>query len=417
MHSRNYDIIVIGAGIVGLATAMELVRRFPGVKLLVLEKERAVAAHQSGHNSGVVHSGLYYRPGSLKAKLCVQGAKLMSEFCIEHQIPYSMCGKLVLATDESEVPQLEELFRRGAANGVPRLRKIGWEEIREIEPHARGIRGIHVPTCAITDYRLVTQKYSELVQLLGGEVKIGTAVVGMSCHDRTVVETTVGDFEAKYVVNCAGLQGDIVTRMQGLRPDFQIVPFRGEYYQIVPAKESLVRGLIYPVPDPRFPFLGVHFTRRVQGGVEAGPNAVLALEREGYKRSSFKLKDAIEIALFPGTWKLARKYWHTGTDEYYRSLWKPAFVKALQKLVPDLRSQDLREGGSGVRAMVLRRDGTLADDFEFLQSERAIHVCNVPSPAATASLLIGKVIADEVQFATNMKPVDETTRRPILSGC
>ena len=415
METRDFDIIVIGAGIVGLATAMELLKRRPGLRLLVLEKEPQVGSHQSSHNSGVIHSGLYYRPGSLKARLCVEGAAAMATFCQEHGISYSQCGKVVLACDSREVASLMELYRRGQANRVPKLRLIGPDEIREIEPHAQGIYGIHVPTCGITDFHKVTQKYAELVTQLGGDVKTGTAVTGILRRGGTVVETTSGAFGAKFVVNCAGLQGDLVGQMEGSHPKLKIVPFRGEYYSLTSRGSSLVRGLIYPVPDPRFPFLGVHFTTRVNGEVEAGPNAVLALKREGYKRTSFSVRDAFELAIYPGTWRLARRYWRTGTSEYYRSLWKPAFVRALQRLVPEVRNEDLQAGGAGVRAMVLRRDGTIAEDFEFEVSERAIHVYNVPSPAATASLMIGRYIANAIEKAAGMSCATLTNKEACSS--
>lgn len=394
------DVVVIGAGVVGLATALELTRRLPSLSVVVLEKEPNVAAHQTGHNSGVIHSGLYYRPGSLKAKLAVGGAEAMVEFCRAHSIPHQICGKVVVATSEDELPGLEELYRRGLANGVPGLRMIGPEELRDVEPHARGIRAIHVPSAGITDYRIVSEKYADLISKAGGAVVTGARVVGLSRSGRkTLVKTSLREYEASYVVNCAGLHGDRVTRMGSADLDMQIVPFRGEYYEIVPEKRHLVRGLIYPVPDPRFPFLGVHFTLHVNGAVEAGPNAVLAFAREGYQKTSFDFNDTVEMLQYSGLWRLVFKYWKAGADEYYRSLFKPAFVRALQKLLPDLRSADLHPGGAGVRAMPLYADGKLSDDFRFVETEGMMNVISVPSPAATTSLLIGRAIVDQIQPA------------------
>lgn len=398
MNKRPYDVVIVGAGIVGLATALEISKRFPHLTLVVLEKEPRVAGHQTGHNSGVIHSGLYYKPGSLKAKLCVAGAAAMVEFCRDHDIPHLVCGKIVVATEEQQLPALEELYRRGTANGVPGLRLIGRDEIRELEPHSGGIRGMHVPSTGITDYILVAEKYAELVREAGGEVRTGEKVIGLErSGTTTVVKTVAGEYPAKYVVNCAGLYSDHVSRMSGAKLDVQIIPLRGEYYDLVPEKHFMVRGLIYPVPDPRFPFLGVHFTRRIHGGVDAGPNALLTWKREGYESASFDFGEAVEIARYPGFWKMARKYWKSGAGEFYRSLSKSAFIGALQKLLPELKAEDMKPGGSGVRAQAVDREGKLVDDFRFLHSEGMTHVCNVPSPAATASLLIGRAIVDEMQ--------------------
>ncbi len=404
--STDLDVLIIGAGIVGLATAWKLIGKYPGLSLAVLDKETKVAAHQTSHNSGVIHSGLYYKPGSLKAKLCVQGAAEMVRFCREHGVPYQLCGKVVVATNARELPALEELYRRGIANGVPNLRMLTAEEIHEIEPHTAGVRGMHVPGTGITDYGLVAEKYAELIRAAGGEIALATEVVGLHQADGVmIVQTTSGEFRARLVVNCAGLHSDRVSRMAGAGLDLRIVPFRGEYYDIVPEKHSYVRGLIYPVPDPRFPFLGVHFTRRVAGGVEAGPNAVLAFKREGYSKTSFALDDAFDTAMFPGFWKMAAKNWRSAIDEYHRSWSKAAFVRALQKLMPELTSDDLRPGGSGVRAQALGRDGKLIDDFRFVYTEKMIHVCNVPSPAATASLVIGQYIVDTIAEREGWKGV------------
>ncbi|HWR34473.1 MAG TPA: L-2-hydroxyglutarate oxidase [Clostridia bacterium] len=396
--SRPYDVIIIGAGIVGLGTALELTQRFPGIRLIVLEKEDRLAAHQTGRNSGVIHSGLYYKPGSLKAKMCVHGAAEMIAFCREHGIPHDICGKLIVATSRAELPALDELYRRGLANGVAGLRILSAEQIREVEPHAAGVRGIFVPGTGITDYSMVAAKYAELISSRGSEVKTGAQVTGLvRSANETVVHTPIGELTGRYVVNCAGLQSDYISRMAGAELDLCIVPFRGEYYEIVPGKHDLVHGLIYPVTDPRLPFLGVHFTRRVHGGVEAGPNAVLAFAREGYEKSSFKLSEMLDTALFPGFWLMAARHWKSGFGEYYRSLSKHAFVRALQKLLPELTAADIRRGGAGVRAQAIDRKGKLVDDFRFIHTEGMVHVCNVPSPAATASLVIGRAIVDMMQ--------------------
>jgi L-2-hydroxyglutarate oxidase len=389
------DLVIIGGGIVGLATGLQTVRKQPGVRLAVLEKEAAIARHQSGHNSGVIHSGIYYKPGSLKAKNCVAGAARMVEFCREHSIPYEICGKVVVATDESERAGLEELRRRGTANGVPGLKMIGGDELRELEPHCTGIAAMQVPGTGITNYAQVAQTYAELIQKSGGEIRTSCEVRGIEKRSgQVVLETTHGTVKATRVINCAGLHSDRIMRLAGDQSSLQIVPFRGEYYEIVPARRSLVRSLIYPVADPRFPFLGVHFTRRINGGIEAGPNAVLALKREGYRKTDFDLKDALETASFPGFWHMAAKYWRSGLGEYYRSLNKQAFTHALQKLVPEIQASDLEPAGAGVRAQALDSTGRLVDDFMIVRSPQMIHVCNVPSPAATASLMIGEQIVE-----------------------
>jgi len=391
----EFDFAVIGGGIVGLATALQLIRRKPVARVVVLEKEPAVGRHQTGHNSGVIHSGIYYKPGSLKAKNCVAGAAAMVEFCKEQSIPYEICGKVVVATGESELPGLEELKRRGAANGVPGLTMISVEHLREIEPNCTGIAALYVPGTGIVNYSLVAQKYAELIQAGGGQILTDCPVRGIVRQTgETVLETPRGPIKACRVINCAGLHSDRIMRLAGENNGLRIVPFRGEYYEIVPARRKLVRNLIYPVADPRFPFLGVHFTRRISGGIEAGPNAVLALKREGYRKTDFSLKDAVETAMFPGFWKMAAKYWQSGMGEYYRSLNKQAFTRALQKLVPEIQSEDLEPAGAGVRAQALDSNGRLLDDFAIVESKQFIHVCNVPSPAATASLVIGKQISE-----------------------
>jgi L-2-hydroxyglutarate oxidase len=392
-----FDVIIIGGGIVGLATGREILQRFPGKKLLIVEKEQQIAAHQTGHNSGVIHSGLYYKPGSLKAKLCVAGAARMVRFCQENSVPYEICGKVVVATDETEIPALEELFRRGEFNGVPNLRMLTREQIREIEPHASGIRGIHVPGTGITDFTVVCQRYAEHIVAAGGEIRTGAMVTGLRhSNGCTVVQTKAGDFAATLVINCAGLYSDVVARNAGAALTVQNVPFRGEYYDLKPEKTSLVKGLIYPVPDPRFPFLGVHFTKRIYGSADAGPNAVLAFAREGYKKTSFQFNEAVEIFRWPGFRKMARKYWRAGLGEFYRSYSKSAFVHALQKLIPEITSNDLVTGGTGVRTQALELDGRLMDDFAFVFQEGQVHIVNVPSPAATASLEVAREIVTRV---------------------
>jgi L-2-hydroxyglutarate oxidase len=393
MTDSRHDIVIIGGGIVGLAVALEITKRFPRLRLLLLEKEDRVGQHQSSHNSGVIHSGVYYQPGSLKARLCVEGARAMIEFCRAHDIPHQVCGKVIVAVHQQEFPRLEELRRRGEVNGLTGLQMIGPEQLREIEPCASGLRALVVPSTGITDYALVCEKYAELIRAQGGTILTSTAVTGLRHLTSEVgVETSGPSFSTNYLINCAGLFSDRIAGMAGGRPDVIIVPFRGEYYHLISQRSSLVRALIYPVPDPQFPFLGVHFTRRVSGTVDAGPNAVLAFRREGYRRTDFNLRDLASSLAFPGFWRMTAKHWRSGLDEFHRSLSKPAFVRALQRLLPELRAEDLIPGGSGVRAQALRRDGTLVDDFQFVPSGRILHVLNVPSPAATASLIIGRTI-------------------------
>jgi len=394
LTDKQCDVAIIGAGIVGLAVGLHLVRRLPGIKLLVLDKENEVAAHQTGHNSGVIHSGLYYKPGSLKARLCVEGAAAMVRFCREYGLPHEICGKIVVATEERELPGLAELLRRGVANGLTGLRELDAGQIREIEPYSAGIRAIHIPSTGIADFRRVAQKYAELIRHSGGEILPAHGVERIAHQPNAVIlETASGTISARYAINCAGLHSDRIARLAGARFGLRIVPFRGEYYMVAPAKQHLVRGLIYPVADPRFPFLGVHFTRRVSGGLEAGPNAVFSFKREGYSRTAFDLVDSVSTAIFPGFWKMAARYWKSGLAEQYRSLSKRAFTTAAQKLVPSLTEQDLEPGGAGVRAQALDSSGRLLDDFYFVYRDRILHVCNVPSPAATASLVIGREVA------------------------
>jgi L-2-hydroxyglutarate oxidase len=395
MTDSHHDVIIVGGGIVGLAVALEISRRFPHLRLLLLEKEDRVGRHQSGHNSGVIHSGIYYKPGSLKAKLCVAGAAAMVEFCREHGIPHSTCGKVIVATSHEELQPLEELRRRGEANSVPGVRLVGPAELRDLEPNATGLAALVVPSTSITDYAAVCGKYAELITQRGGTIRTSAELIGIKRGTNEIVaQTRLGSFSTTYFINCAGLFSDRISRMAGDEPEVMIAPFRGEYYDLIPERSWLVRALIYPVPDPRFPFLGVHFTRRISGRVDAGPNAVLAFRREGYRRTDFSLKDLASSVTFPGFRRMAAKHWRSGLEEVYRSFSKAAFVQALQRLVPEVREEDLVPGGSGVRAQALKRDGTLVDDFQFVQSGKMLHVLNVPSPAATASLLIGRAIVD-----------------------
>jgi len=394
MPEKTYDIAVVGGGIVGMATAMSVLAR-RRVSVVVLEKENRLAAHQTGNNSGVIHSGLYYKPGSLKARNCTAGREALYRFCAERGIPAERCGKVVVATREKQLPVLEELRRRGEANGLKGLRRLRPEEIREIEPHAAGIAGLFVPQTGIVDYARVTEAYAEEVRRNEGEILLGAAVrriVGESSG--MVLETGVGEVRCRALINCAGLQSDRVARMAGAEPGVRIVPFRGEYYELAPERCDLVRNLIYPVPDPEFPFLGVHFTRMIGGGVEAGPNAVLAFKREGYSRWSFSAGDLFDAFSYGGFWRMAGSNWRMGLGELWRSWNKGAFVRALQALMPEIAAADLVPGGAGVRAQALDPDGKLVDDFRIVEAERQIHVLNAPSPAATASISIGETIAD-----------------------
>lgn len=398
MPQNSSDLIVIGGGIVGLSTAMSALLRFPALRVRVVEKEKEVAAHQTGHNSGVIHSGVYYKPGSLKAELCVRGAAAMIAFCREHGLPHDVCGKVIVATHEEELPQLAEIEGRAGLNRVPGVQRIGPERLREIEPHAAGIAALHIASTGIADFASVARKYAEIIVSRGGEVRTGAGATGIRRDgNEWLVETTAGAFRSRYLITCAGLFADRVARMTGADPDVHIVGFRGEYYEIVPARQDLVRALIYPVPDPRFPFLGVHFTRKARGGVEAGPNAVLALKREGYKKTDISLRDTLEALTFAGFRRMALRNWRHAVSEYRRSFSKRLFVRGLQRLVPDIREPDLAPGGSGVRAQALERSGALVDDFRFAPAERVINVLNVPSPAATASLVIGEAIVDLAQ--------------------
>jgi (S)-2-hydroxyglutarate dehydrogenase len=379
---------------VGLATALALLARRPGTSLVVLEKENDLAAHQTGHNSGVIHSGLYYKPGSLKATTCARGRGLLERFCQEHGVPFERCGKVVVATRPDEVPRLEAIEQRGRANGLTGLRRIDAGELREREPHAAGVAALFVAETGIVDYAEVARAYAAELARRGGEVRRGARVTAIHRREgRVVVATTAGDVEAQVLVACAGLESDRVARMAGLSIDVAIIPFRGEYWMLAPSRAHLVHNLIYPVPDPAFPFLGVHFTRRFRGGIEAGPNAVLALAREGYHRTRFDARDVLEMARWPGFWRMARRDWRAGMAEQARSLSRAAFARACAALVPEIRAEDLAPGGAGVRAQAVTRDGALVDDFAIAEGERMVHVLNAPSPAATASLAIGEEIA------------------------
>ena len=396
MAMRN-DVTVIGGGIVGLATALHLLQQMPGRRLLIVEKEPSVAQHQTGHNSGVIHSGLYYRPGSLKARLCVEGYNKLLGFCRNESIAHEICGKVVVALDDSQVLQLDELQRRGSANGLGGLQRLTATQIREREPHCAGVAGLFVPQTGIVDYVAVAEAMARQIRNLGGEIRLGEAVTSISPRANEVrVSTTNGDHVANFVVTCGGLYSDRLTRETVKDLDLRILPFRGEYYTLRESARHLVQHLIYPVPDPSFPFLGVHFTRMIDGAVECGPNAVLAFAREGYTKTTVRPRELLETLLWPGFQQVARKYWKTGLGEYRRSFSKRAFVRALQRLVPAVCEDDLVPAPAGVRAQACDRTGNLLDDFALRETERVFNVCNAPSPAATASLAIGSYLATRV---------------------
>jgi (S)-2-hydroxyglutarate dehydrogenase len=392
----NFDVIIVGGGIVGLATALQIKKTNPALRFLVLEKENELAKHQTGNNSGVIHSGIYYKPGSLKATNCFRGYRLLIDFCQEHEVPFELCGKLIVATDEHELPLLQTLFTRGEQNGLTHLKRVVKEELKEYEPHVAGIEGIFVPQTGIVDYKLVAEAYGKALQKKQAEIRLNERVISLKKEThKTIVVTDKQSYEAKLVINCAGLYSDKVAAMTVANLNVKIIPFRGEYFKLKKEKEYLVKNLIYPVPDPNFPFLGVHFTRMAKGGVEAGPNAVLAFKREGYKKSQVNLAELAETLAWPGFQKVAAKYWKTGMGEMYRSFSKSAFTKALQKLIPEIQESDLTEGGAGVRAQACDREGGLVDDFLIIEDANVIHVCNAPSPAATSSLAIGETIAQK----------------------
>lgn len=393
----TYDIVIIGAGIVGPAVGLKLFEKRPGAKILLLEKEARPGSHQTGNNSGVIHSGIYCRPGSLKAQNCRKGYKLLIDFCQEHDIRHEICGKLIVAVEKSELAFLDELYNRGVKNGLTGLKRLDSAGIRDHEPHVSGLAGIQVPQTGIIDFRKVAQKMVSIIAGRGGEVRTGEQVHGLRpAPDGMEVVTDQGGYQTRFVVNCGGLWSDRIARMTHPDLPVRIVPFRGEYYRLRHERRSLVRSLVYPVPDPAFPFLGVHFTRMISGEVEAGPNAVLAFKRDGYKKSDFSLRDTLEAFMWPGFRIIARRYWRSGLGEFHRSLSKKAFVHALQRLLPEVLEEDLSPGGAGVRAQACSRDGRLLDDFYFVEGPRVLHVCNAPSPAATASLAIGEQVADLV---------------------
>lgn len=396
--NRMADIVVVGGGIVGLAAARELLRRRPGARLILLEKEDQIAQHQTGHNSGVIHSGIYYAPGSMKAKACVAGADRLMRYCDERGIPYRMCGKVIVAVDESELPRLEALYRRGLENNVPGLRLIEQDELREIEPHVAGIRALLSPNTGIVDFRQVAASYAEDIQTAGGEIRTNHEVIGfLRGEQSTLVSTTAGEIEARAVVACAGIYSDRVAALSGADLNPRIVPFRGDYYTLRPERHHLVRSNIYPVPDPAFPFLGVHFTPRMNGEIWLGPNAVLAFSRVGYRFRTINPGDLLEMARFGGFRSFARRNWRTGLDEMARDLSKKRFLESLRRYIPELEMADLLPGPSGVRAQALSEDGRLVDDFIINHVDGVLHVRNAPSPAATSSLEIGSMIADAVE--------------------
>ncbi|MCP4221321.1 MAG: L-2-hydroxyglutarate oxidase [bacterium] len=392
-NTKVYDIAIIGGGIVGAATAMEL---SAGKKysIVLLEAEDRMAAHQTGNNSGVIHSGLYYKPGSLKAINCTKGRDLLYEFCATHDIPHEKCGKVVVAFSQEEMSKLDTLLERGTANGLKGIKRLGPEEIRDYEPHINGVGGLLVPETGIADFVKVTEKYAEIFKNNGGEIVLNSRVTGVAVTPGEIrLDTPKGTVLCRNLINCGGLHSDRIARKCGVDPGLRIIPFRGEYYELKKEKHSLIKNLVYPVPDPRFPFLGVHFTRMVHGGVEAGPNAVLAFKREGYKKHNISLRDSLELFTYGGFWKMAAKYWRMGMGEMYRSFSKSAFTTALQRLLPEIEKKDLVPGGAGVRAQALEPSGFLVDDFRIKEAKNMVHVLNAPSPAATASINIGKSIA------------------------
>jgi L-2-hydroxyglutarate oxidase len=386
---------MIGGGIVGLATAYKLLEAKPDLKILLVEKEDALAKHQTGNNSGVIHSGLYYKPGSLKATNCIRGYDMLLEFANEHAIPFDLCGKVVVATNKEQIPLLQNLYDRGIENGLTKISRISEAELKEIEPHCAGIDAIKVPYTGIIDYKEISKKLGEIIEKAGGKIMLSTKVIGIRQDGKgAIVQTSNGDFSARLIINCAGLYSDKIAALTHPNIQVRIIPFRGEYYMLKPEAQSLVKNLIYPVPDPNFPFLGVHFTRMIEGGIEAGPNAVFAFKREGYTKTSIDFAELWGSLSWPGFRKVAAKYWKTGMGEFYRSYSKSAFTRALQELIPEVSENDLIPAGAGVRAQACDRTGGLIDDFSFLEEDYIIHVLNAPSPAATSSLSIGKTISE-----------------------
>ena len=395
--TQSFDVIVIGGGIVGLASAYSVLEQNAGLRLVVIEKENTLAAHQTGRNSGVIHSGLYYKPGSLKAQNCRSGYKLLLEFCAKEEVAYEICGKIVVATKTEEFSRLEELAIRGKANGLSRIRHLSESEIKDHEPHCAGRRGLFVPETGIIDYKQMCEKLAVRITALGGEIRLGEKIQSISSSlGRQRVSTSHSSYDSKVVVVCAGLQADRLASKMDRSLDLRILPFRGEYFSLKPSAQKLVKNLIYPTPDPAFPFLGVHFTRMIDGSIECGPNAVLALAREGYLKTDFSMRDILETITWPGFRHVARRHWRTGLGEYKRSIFKSAFVTALQRLVPEITKDDLVPAAAGIRAQACSRDGGLLDDFEIRTIGSTVHICNAPSPAATASLSIGQHVALQV---------------------
>ncbi|GIN90441.1 hydroxyglutarate oxidase [Siminovitchia terrae] len=398
-----YDFAIVGGGIVGLSTGMAIYDRFPNAKVVVIEKEGSVAEHQTGHNSGVIHSGIYYKPGSFKARFARQGSQSMREFAEKYDIAHDICGKVIVATKQEELPLLDNLYERGLQNELA-ITKISKEELNEIEPHVAGLGAIRVPMAGIINYKQVSEKFAEIIQERGGDILLNTKVEKINeGSDSVVIETTNGTVKASLVINCAGLHSDRVAAAAGYKTDMKILPFRGEYYKLIPEKRHLVKHLIYPVPNPKFPFLGVHFTRMISGEVDAGPNAVLAFKREGYKKIDFSARDLAESLAFKGLWKMAGKFAKEGLDEYVRSFSKAQFTKSLQALIPEIQEDDLIPAPAGVRAQALKDDGSMVDDFNIIMGDRTIHVCNAPSPAATASIEIGKEVVRRIPEQAHLK--------------
>jgi L-2-hydroxyglutarate oxidase len=391
-----YDYIIVGGGIVGLSTGYALSQRYPHAKIAIVEKEHKLAHHQTGHNSGVIHSGIYYKPGSFKARFAREGNAAMVAFCKEYGIAYEMCGKVIVATEPEELPLMDNLYERGLQNGL-HVSKIGADELKEIEPHVRGLGAIRVPSCGIADYKAVSQTFARLIQESGGEIHLATKVENIGeGKDHITVETNQGTLQTRFLINCAGLHSDRVAKMSGIRTEAKIVPFRGEYYELTPERRHLVKHLIYPVPNPDFPFLGVHFTRMINGEVHAGPNAVLSMKREGYKKTDFDMRDFLEVMTYPGFWKMAIPNMKEGINEMIRSFSKQAFLRSLQRLIPELTEKDIVPTHAGVRAQALMQDGSMVDDFLIVSDKHSIHILNAPSPAATASISIGQAITERI---------------------
>ena len=398
-----YDFVIAGAGIVGLSTAYKLSLAYPDSKLLILDKENRVAAHQTGHNSGVIHSGIYYQPGSYKARNCIEGRMQTVEFCRENNVPHNICGKVIVAEKEEDVPKMVSIYKRGLQNGLDELRLIDQKELKEIEPFSNGVRAIHVPYAGIVDFEEVCRKLAEKITDAGHSIVFNSLVKRVYQTNGSIsIKTEKEGLKTRHFINCTGLHSDRVARLSGMKPTIKIVPFRGEYYELTEEAQHKVKGLIYPLPNPEFPFLGVHFTRMINGGVECGPNAVFAFKREGYSKTSFDFQDTIETLNFPGFWKLSKQHWRMGLDEMYRSFSKSGFLKNLQKLIPSIESHHLKKSPSGVRAMALQPNGEILDDFYFETTDREIHVLNAPSPAATAGLAIGDEIVKKAKSAFSL---------------